>query len=87
MQLAKNNNAMWRVISNGDQPLPHLLPQPDLSKYQESQFRNEKAAVSPEKLFTFIKPSDLKRPWPMELLIKSTYEKKPAISLANNMFM
>lgn len=25
MQLVKNNNAMWRVISNGDQPLPHLL--------------------------------------------------------------
>lgn len=33
MQLAKNNNAMWRVISNGDQPLPHLLRRPDLNKY------------------------------------------------------
>lgn len=22
MQLAKNNNAMWRAISDGDQPLP-----------------------------------------------------------------
>lgn len=55
MQLAKNNNAMWRVISNGDQPLPHLLQRPDLNKYQESQFKTEKAAVSPEKLCTFLK--------------------------------
>lgn len=44
MQLGKNNNAMWRVISNGDQPLPHLLQHPDLYKYQESQFKTEKAA-------------------------------------------
>lgn len=48
MQLAKHNNAMWRVISNGDQPLPHLLQRHDL-KYQESQFRTKKAAVSPGK--------------------------------------
>lgn len=50
MQLAKNNNAMWRVISNGDQPLPHVLQHPDLNKYQESQFTTKKAEVSPEKL-------------------------------------
>lgn len=53
MQLAKNNNAMWRVISNGDQPLPHLLRRPDLNKHQESQFKSQKAAVSPEKLCNF----------------------------------
>lgn len=53
MQLAKNNNAMWRVISNGDQPLPHLLWHRDLNKYKESQFSTEKAAVSPEKLCKF----------------------------------
>lgn len=53
MQLAKNNNAMWRVISNGDQPLPHLLWHPDLNKYQESQFETKKAAATPEKLCNF----------------------------------
>lgn len=26
MQLPKNNNAMWRVISDGDQPLPPPIP-------------------------------------------------------------
>lgn len=31
MQLAENNNAMWRVIINGDQPLPHSLQRPDLN--------------------------------------------------------
>lgn len=45
MQLAKNYNAMWRVISNGDQPFPHLLEHHDLNKYQESQFRTKKAVV------------------------------------------
>lgn len=53
MQLAKNNNAMWRVISNRDQPLPHLLRRPDLNKYQESQFKTEKGTVSPQKLCKF----------------------------------
>lgn len=44
---------MWRVISNGDQPLPHLLQHPDLYKYQKSQFKSEKEALSTEKLCIF----------------------------------
>ena len=69
MQLAKNNNAMWRVISNRDQPLPQLWRHPDLNKYQESQFETKKASALPEKL------SDLKRPRP-EKLVKSRHAGK-----------
>lgn len=81
MQLAKNNNPIWRVISNGDQPLPHLLRRPDLNKYQESQFKTEKAAVTPKNSLSFVsviflKLSDLKRPWPMKLLINNLWNKE-----------
>lgn len=69
-QLAKNNNAMWRVISNGDQPLPHLLRCPDLNKYQESQFKTEKAAVSPKKAVYV-----LKAVWPQEALTNGNANK------------
>lgn len=35
MQLAKNNNAMWRVISDGDQPLPPQCPPPSLLQHPD----------------------------------------------------
>lgn len=63
MQLAKNNNAVWRVISDGDQPLPHLLRLPDLNKYQESQFRAEKGGkITKKKTVIFLKKKDIRSP-------------------------
>lgn len=63
MQLAKNNNAMWRVISNRDQPRPHLLRRPDLNKYQESQFKTEKGdSITTRAVYI------LKAVWPQEAL-------------------
>lgn len=90
MQLAKNNNAMWHVISNGDQPPLHLIWCCDPNKCQESPFKTRKTEVLPETPCKYQKMSDLERPWPAELLIKSVYKKgkdMPAISLANYMFM
>lgn len=63
MQLAKNNNAMWRVISNGDQPLSHLLWHPDLNTYHESQFKSETAGVSQKKAVQI-----LRAVWPQDTL-------------------
>ena len=55
MQLGKNNNTMWHIISKVDLPLPHLLWHPDLNKHLESQFKTAKATGSPEKLCTALR--------------------------------
>lgn len=51
MQLAKNNSAMWRVISNGDQPpFPTYYSTLTLTSTKKVNLGPRRGAVSPEKL-------------------------------------
>lgn len=99
MQLAKNNNAMWRVISDRDQPLPPDAPQLITEPWPPPTphpTRTKKVDAGPKKCGGIDRKSHLKKKdavWPSVDLTDETVQKdcgggakKKKTCLANMMF-